>query len=120
MLDSCRITKPGVGPRVLDPVTGQYVDPAPVVVYEGRCRLGSAGQLAGISDAVAGEAVWDTQSSVLHLPVGGSEAVAPGHTVTYLTAVFDLSLVGNVYGVTGPHEVSQGTARRLLVKRAVH
>lgn len=119
MTDTCRVTKPGTGGRVLNPVTRKYEDPPPVTVYEGSCRLGSAGQLAGVSAAVSGEATWETQDAILHLPVAGSEGIESGQTVEYLTSPFDQALVGRKYGVVGPGDLSQGTARRLLVRRAV-
>ena len=116
MLDTCRITKPG-GTPTLDPTTLQYVDPAPVVVYEGKCFLPRA--TPGVSTAAAGEASWQVGEYPLSLPVVGSENVAPGHTVTILTATHDASLVGLVFGITEPVRQSQATARRFRMKQVV-
>jgi hypothetical protein len=117
MIDTCRITMPGEGARVLNPVTRKYENPAPVVVYEGRCRIRSASQ--AITPMQGGEANYSTQSDVLRLPVMESAGVDVGATVTYLTAPQDPGLVGNVYGVVAPHEASEATERRLTLRRVV-
>lgn len=118
MLDTCRITKPGAGAAVIDPVTLQYVDPAPSVVYEGRCRIPRRAVAVSTTTASGGEASWEVGEYPLDLPVDGSAAVAPGQTVTYLTAQ-DPALVGMVFGITEPILQSQATARRFRMKTVV-
>lgn len=119
--DTCRITRPGEGQGPFNPETGQYDAPPPIVVYEGPCRLNVPGQIANASTATAGEASWTVQDSVLSIPVDGDgytagESVRSGHTVEYLTAPHDPTLVGRRFGVVGQHSESQATARRLRIK----
>lgn len=118
MTDTCRITTAGAGERVLDPDTLEYVDPTPVTVYEGPCRLGRV-QIPHVSQATGGEATWDVQDSVLHLPLDDSEDVAAGQTVTYLTSDANPALEGKSFGVLGVVAGSQLTARRCLVREVV-
>ncbi|MFF6866642.1 DUF6093 family protein [Streptomyces ardesiacus] len=42
LLDKVRITSPASGPRVFNPVTGQYTYPEGTVLYEGRGAVQSA------------------------------------------------------------------------------
>lgn len=120
MTDTCRITGPGAGDPVWNDATGQYDDPAPVVVYQGICRIPRrAGGSMSASTARAGEASWRVGEFPLSLPVDGSEDVAPGQTVTYLTSPFDASLVGQTFGITEPMRQSQATARRFVMKQTV-
>lgn len=115
MLDTCRITRPGVGARVLNPITLKYADPTPETVYEGMCRLGRV-DVPTVAQAAAGEASWDTQDFVLHLPVTGTDGVAADQTVTYLTSATNPALVGIAFGLMGVLTSSQATARRCRVR----
>lgn len=119
MTDTCRITRPGDGEPVFNPETGQYDDPAPVITYEGKCRISPRQSGASASTATAGDASWQVGEFPLHLPAIGSELVRVGHTVTYLTAKHDPALVGNTYGITVEPDLSQATARRFRMKRIV-
>lgn len=121
MTDTCRITKPGAGAPTLDPVTLQYVDSAPTVVYEGICRISSrtGGITGGSTLASAGDAAWDVSEFPLSLPIKGSGDVAVGHTVTYLTSDFDPSLEGQVFGITAVPRQTLATARRFRMKQVV-
>lgn len=118
MLDTCRITAPGVGQGNWNPTAGSYDPPAATTVYEGKCRLRASAQVNPFpaSDSVES---WQVEESVLSLPVVGTEAVGSGMTVEYLTAAYDQALVGRFFGIVGPHHESQATARRLLVKETV-
>lgn len=118
MLDTCRITVPGSGAPVLDPVTLTYTDPAPVDVYEGPCRLGRV-DVPMVSQALGGAAAWDTQDFVLHLPMADTESVAAGATVTYLTSDANPALEGRQFGVLGVLSATQTTARRCRVREVV-
>lgn len=115
MTDTCRITKPGDGPRVYDPETMQYTDPARVTVYEGKCRVQIRGERSSGAEQEAGGRMVGTQQPELQLPVDGTEDVAPDHIVEMLTAVHDSSLVGRKFTIDGRHEKSQATMRRLRV-----
>jgi hypothetical protein len=117
MTDTCRITTPGTGDPVLNQDTGQYTDPAPVTVYEGKCRLRAPAQVNAFTASGAG-ADWQVEQSVLSLPAL-APAVESGMTVTYLTAPLNPSLEGHVFGVVGPHRESQATAQRVIVKEIV-
>lgn len=119
MTDTCRITKPGVGAGTLDPSTGERIPPAAVTVYEGPCRLGRV-EIPISSAAAGGEASWDTQDSVLHLPLGADTlAVAVDHTVTYLTSTANPRLVGRQFGIVAVVEGTDLTALRCRVREVV-
>jgi hypothetical protein len=120
MEDSCQITAPGTGARgPLNPTTGKYdASPAVVTVYTGPCRLGRV-DIPHVAQAVGGEAAWDVQDSVLHLPIDGSEDVAAGQTVTYLASDANPALMGKVFGIVGIVGGTHLTARRCLVREVV-
>jgi hypothetical protein len=120
MTDTCRVTAPGVGTRgALNPTTGKYSSaPAGVTVYEGACRLGRV-EIPHVSQAAGGEAVWDTADSVLHLPIEGTETVAAGCTVSYLTSSANPALEGRSFGVVGVVAGTYMTARRCLVREVI-
>lgn len=120
MVDTCRVTRPGTGVRgPLNPATGQYDSaPAAVTVYEGPCRLGRV-DVPHVAQAVGGDAAWDVQDSVLHLPIADTDQVAAGHTVTYLTSDSNPALAGKVFGILGVIAGTQLTARRCLVREVV-
>lgn len=120
MTDTCRITTPGEGTRgSINPTTFQYdAGPADVTVYEGPCRLGRV-EIPNVAQAVGGEATWDVQQSVLHLPIADTELVAAGATVTYLTSDVNPALEGRVFGVVGIVGGTYLTARRCLVREVV-
>lgn len=118
MTDTCQITIPGSGAGTIDPVTLARIPATPVTVYEGPCRLGRV-QAPTTSQAAAGEATWDTQDSVLHLPIEDSELVRPGATVTYLTSERNPALEGHVFGVIGVVDGTDLTARRCRVREVV-
>lgn len=118
MADTCLVTSPGTRSASPDPTTLQYVDGPPVTVYTGACRLGRV-DIPNIAQAVGGEATWDVQDSVLHLPLTGTDSVAEGQTVTYLTSTRNPALVGKVFGIVGVVGGTDLTARRCLVREVV-
>ena len=86
MVDSCRITGPGEGDPVWDPDSGTYTDPAPVVVFEGRCQLPKVEPSGQSVDS--GETNWAVGIVQIKLPMsaapgeaGDPLAVADGHSV---------------------------------------
>lgn len=122
MTDTCRITRPGTGEPVLNPDTGQYDDSMPVTVYEGKCRI------PAINGALTRNGGADQSFEVgefpLDLPLDGEgyttgESVAPGQTVTYLSAPDNPMLVGMVFGLTAPLLSSQQTRARWRMKTTV-
>lgn len=117
MVDSCRITRPGDGDPVFNNATGQYDDPPPITVYEGKCRLQVRESNPSSAD-VAG-ASWTLQDLDLQLPVVGSEAVAEDQTVEYLTSAHDPALPGKRFRVSGLFVKTHATSRRLRVELIV-
>lgn len=112
--DTCRITRPSDESAEMDPETGEYVDPLPIVMYEGPCRIPKRdGGSASTSDADG----WQVGEYPLSLPIEGTENIRTGMTVTYLTSADDPALAGNVYGITREADQSQATARRFHMKR---
>lgn len=121
MTDTCRITRPGEGQGPFNSDTGQYDSPAPVVVYEGPCRIPPRGT-ASTSTASAGEQSFEVGEYPFELPVehaGYVEEVKPGQTVTFLSSAYDPTLVGRVFGIVDPVFQSQATKRRMKIKAAV-
>lgn len=123
MRDTCRITKPGEGRGEKNYETGQYDKPAPVVVYEGPCRIPrrSAGMTSGGGSA-AGDASWKVGEFPLDLPIdhaGYAGEVGLGMTVEYLTSLDQPDLVGHVFGISEISRQSQATARRFRMKEVV-
>lgn len=123
MSDTCRITRPGEGQGPFNPETGQYDDPLPVTVYEGKCRIPRRGT-ATTTTAAAGEQAFQVGEYPFEIPVEGDgyvvgEEVKPGQTVTYLTAAYDPSLAGRVFGIVDPVFQSQATKRRFKIKANV-
>lgn len=119
MSDTCRVTKPGTPAGAINPTSLRRVDPAPATVYEGACRLGRI-EIPHVAQASAGEATWDVQDSVLHLPLSSAtQAVAAGQTVEYLTSAANPALVGRKFGVLSVIAGTNMTARRCLVREVV-
>lgn len=121
MRDTCRITKPGEGQGPWNPNTGSYDPPPPITVYEGKCRIPRRSSSTTSGSASETFAVGEFP---LAIPVTGPEyvsgdEVAPGMTVTYLTAADDPSLAGHVFGITEPSRQSQATERRFVMKENV-
>lgn len=116
MLDKCRITRSG-GERTWDDATGTYTTPAPVTVYEGRCKVQTRNVGVGEPDVAGRETgvlAWE-----VHLPVAGTGSVARGDTVEVTAAPMDSSLVGRKFTVMAPFVGTAKTARRLPVEAVV-
>lgn len=120
MSDTCLITRPGTGTRgPLNPTTGQYdAAPAAVTVYEGPCRLGRI-EIPHTSQATSGEATWDVQDSVLHLPIEDTDSVGAGQTVEYLSSEVNPALEGRSFGILGVVAGTNLTARRCIVREVI-
>lgn len=115
MVDTCTITRAGVGAGTFNPTTGQYDGAdARITVYSGRCRVQIKSVIAS-SASDAGERQVTAQEFELQLPVVGTELVSVNDVAEMLTASMDASLVGRKFTVAARHEKSQATARRLRV-----
>lgn len=116
MLDSCRIER--LGGLSTDPITG-VASPSKTVVYEGRCKVQTAGGLAaentegGLVEALG--AVTPVWSLYLHLPYT-ARGLLPGDVAT-ITSATDPNLSGRVYRLLNlQSEKSHATAQRWNVK----
>ena len=129
-VDTCRITRPAAPEpgeeREIDPETLAYIDPDPVVVYEGKCRIPrtSTGSAHSAGTAAGGEQAFQVDEYPLALPVAGSgyvenEDVTLGCTVTYLTSARDATLPGRVFGITGMNHQTDAVERRFRMKEVV-
>lgn len=119
MRDTCRITRPGDGSPVFNPDTGQYENPAPVTVYEGKCRIPtSGGNSFGFTRNGAADQSFGVGEYPLDLPAD-TVGVEPGHEVTYLTAPDAPGLEGRVFGIVSPILQSQATKLRFKMKSVV-
>ncbi|HET6916595.1 MAG TPA: DUF6093 family protein [Acidimicrobiales bacterium] len=117
MTDTCQITKPGTGDPVYDSATGTYAPPAPVEVYNGKCKLKTPHVVNPFQADGAGTP-WQVEQATLSLPAD-APSIEQGWTVNYLTAPYNTVLEGRVFGVTGPAHGSQTTAQRVLVQEVV-
>lgn len=121
MVDTCRVTKPGVGKGPFNDSTGKYDPPEPVIVYEGKCRIPKATPNANARAAAGGEASWDVGEYPFAVPLSdpATAAIAVGMTVTYLTARDDPQLVGRVFGIQAPLRQTTAKDRRFKMKEVV-
>lgn len=115
MTDACRITSEGGS--VWDESAGTFTPGAPVVVYEGRCKLQTRNVMVRPADA--GDREVGVARLELHLPVAGSEAVTRGHVATMTACDLDAAAVGEAFTISGPHVGSMKTARRLPIDAVV-
>lgn len=120
MTDTCIVTAPGAGARGPINQTSLQYDAAPgdVTVYEGACRLGRI-EIPHVTQAVGGEAAWNVQDSVLHLPMEDTDEVAAGQSVEYLSSAANPALVGRKFGIIGVVSGTNLTARRCIVREVV-
>lgn len=126
-VDTCRITKPGVGVGALDEATGVRAHPAPVTVYEGPCLLQIRADVnSNVVEITAGEKEWAYQTAILSIPIvapagatGDPADVRIDMTAEYLTAPEDPSLVGRLFHVKATLTKTRATARRLRVTETV-
>lgn len=127
--DTCRITKPAAGGKgPINEDTGQYDQrPAPVVVYEGPCRMQIRADMnANIVEVTAGDREWPYQTSTLAIPIdappgaaGDPADVRVDHTVTYLTCPADPGMVDRQFQIRAIMRKSHATSRRMRVTELV-
>lgn len=97
MIDTCRITKDGVGPKVWDENTLQYTLPPRVVVYEGKCRVQVRSDInSNAVEAVVAEHEWTYRTATLMLPIDGSEEVSTDHQAEIIACPLDPGMVGRL------------------------
>lgn len=116
MLDTCTITR-GASIPVFDEATGEYVTPAGVVVYEGRCKVQTPRTLAP-ENPDAGGREWAVQTMEVHVPAS-VVGVDLGDSVMVTASAMDAALVGRAYRVVDDPARSFGTARRLRCEEVV-
>ena len=125
MLDTCTITRAGVGQGPFNDVTGQYDPPARVTVYAGKCRIQVTSIIANSTSTTAGEREITVQGSELQLPViagegdtGSTGDVSIKDVAHIDTCVLDPELAGREFTISARHEKSQATSRRHRVTEA--
>lgn len=112
MRDTCRITR--AGEKAWDEDSMTYTAGAPVLVYEGPCRLLNPYR-APMTASTPGQAQ-TVQLARLSLPVEDSPGVKEGDVVEYLTSESDPDLPGTEFKVIGGAHQSDATARRVPVE----
>lgn len=112
MRDACRITRPS-GEAVWNSETLQYEPGAPVVVYEGRCKLRRAALQARRYD-VAGQ-LFIEKGSTLHLPMLTSVGIAKDDVGEIISSATDPELAGARFSIESAEAYANGTSRRLKV-----
>lgn len=113
MAATCRITRLSDDLGEMDPVTLQYPDPTPEVIYEGKCRVQDRRDRDASDEA--GERSQRVGGRELQLPIAGTEDVAVNDIVTILTNPEDEALDDRVFTIDGRHEKTHATARRLPI-----
>lgn len=112
MLDRYRFTRPGAGVPVFDTVTGQYTDPEPVVVFEGRGRMQVRADInSNAVEATFGDHEWTYRTAMLQLPIaagtdrqgradlGDPSLITPDCTGEVIESPLDPSRVGRVINI---------------------
>lgn len=113
MVATCRITRLPDELGEMDPVTLQYPELTPEVIYEGKCRVQDRRDRDASDDA--GEREQRIGGRELQLPIVGTETVSVNDVVSILTNPEDGALVDRVFTVNGRHEKTHATARRLPI-----
>jgi len=122
MRDTCQITRPSDERGELNPTTGKYDAPDPVVIYEGKCRIPRLTSVTGgVATAEAGDAVWKVGEYPFAVPITDptTASIQPGDTVNYLTAADNPALVGMEFGIVDPLTYSASKDRRFRMKKVV-
>ena len=100
MIDTCRITKPGVGKGVFDDTTMQYAAPARISVYEGPCRIQVRSDInSNAVEAVVAEHEWTYRTATLQLPITGTGGIQSDHVAEILTCPYDPEMIGRVFNM---------------------
>ena len=111
MLDSCKVTKPGIGKPVRDPETGEYVDPPRVTVYEGPCRWRNA--YPAPQSVQAGGVTWAADIVIVSIPVAEAGGIENGCVVELTASAMDPASVGMSATVMADHVQTFSTACRV-------
>lgn len=121
MVDTCRITKPGVGKGPFNEATGQRDKPARVQVYEGPCRLQVRSDInSNAVEAVVAEHEWTYRTATLQLPMAGTGDLKPDYVVEMVTVPYDPSMVGKQYNMQAESKAkTHATHRRFGVREVL-
>ncbi|HET8537608.1 MAG TPA: DUF6093 family protein [Solirubrobacteraceae bacterium] len=109
MVDTCKITKPG-GKPVWDDDAGEYVDPEPVTVYEGKCRIRNA--YPAPQSVQAGQVVSGLDIVIISIPVGEAGGIERGCEWELTASPNDPDSVGMRASITADHVQTFSTACR--------
>lgn len=120
LTDTCRITRKGVAETQFNEDTGQNVQPARTIIYEGPCRLQVKVDInSNVVETTAGDREWTYLTSQLQLPTEGTGEVDVDDVCEILTAPYDESQVGILLNIAGPYHKSVATYRRFRVREVV-
>lgn len=127
MIDRIRITRPGAGDRVFDDATGQYTEPDPVVVYEGKCRVQVRADInSNAVEATFGDHEWTYRTAMLQLPIsagpgdtGDPSLVIPDCIGELTASPLDPSRVGRVLNIVAETKTKTIASSRKLSVREV-
>lgn len=121
MIDTCRITRPGDGVPVFDEDTGQYTNPEPVVVYEGKCRIQVRSDInSNAVAAVIGEHEFTYRTGTLQLPIEGTGDVSTDSTAIVTACPLDADMVGRQLHVMAETKgKTHATHRRYRIREVV-
>lgn len=104
--DTVRVTRPASGPPVFNEETGEYTDPEPVTVYEGRGAVQSAGTAAEVVSVPDANQPWvaETRSRYRLLTPLDAPVVEKDWMVSVITVHpgGDLALLGRQWRAQDP------------------
>lgn len=120
-VDTCRITKSGIGKGPFNETTGQYDPPPRVLVYEGRCRIQVRSDInSNAVEAVVGEHEWTYRTGTMQLPMAGTGDIKPDYVAEILTCPFDESMVGRQYNMQAESKgKTHATHRRYRIREVL-
>ncbi len=114
-------TDPEYVPPVLDEGTGQYPDPARIVVYEGKCRIQVRSDInSNAVEAVAGDHEFMYRTGTMQLPVAGTGYIGPDCVATITGCPLDPDMVDREFNLMAETKgKTHATHRRYRIKEVL-
>lgn len=121
MIDTCRITAPGVGTGPFNETTGQYETPPRITVYEGKCRIQVRSDInSNAVEAVVGDHESTYRTGTMQLPIEGTLNIKPDYVAEHLTCPLDPGLVGRLYNLQAETKgKTHATHRRYRIREVL-
>lgn len=114
MVDTGQISRETEGDEILNEQTGEVSEPAPVVVYEGKCKVRAGGQ--GPRDE--GGRSLSVEVYACAIPIGSPE-IRPGDWFEIMSSARDFMLVGKKLRITEVEAGTMAVQRRFTAEAVV-